>query len=241
MWGGSIQALYPAQSKEQYSLENSRSTSKRFSAAISPKTRRTPTQKIAQNLKIAWRFCYTRKPFRELYPRMRTPEWGQIEAFYIGCQKRPRGLSRQLETLSQCPRSQRLYQTEGKNARGEPKKLSRRAIPGIWLKLAAVSGTLLRESLLRRPTFAARLASPAISASIVAWNLQITSPAQKEFHKLPAKDQAGVKDALLAMQEDSFPGSCSADTPVRVPAAYRPSARTRVSALHGPRPYNGFR
>jgi hypothetical protein len=32
-------------------------------------------------IKIAWRLCYTRKPFRELCPRMRTPERGQLEAY----------------------------------------------------------------------------------------------------------------------------------------------------------------
>lgn len=40
----------------------------------------------------------------------------------------------------------------------------------------------------------------------MAWNLQITGPAQKEFHKIPAKDQSRVKDALLAMQQDPFSG-----------------------------------
>jgi mRNA interferase RelE/StbE len=40
----------------------------------------------------------------------------------------------------------------------------------------------------------------------MAWNLQVTGPAQKEFRKLPAKDQARVKDALLAMQQDPFSG-----------------------------------
>ncbi|MGB9195371.1 MAG: type II toxin-antitoxin system RelE/ParE family toxin [Terriglobales bacterium] len=40
----------------------------------------------------------------------------------------------------------------------------------------------------------------------MAWNLQITGPAQKELRKLPARDQARVKGALLAMQEDPFSG-----------------------------------
>ena len=40
----------------------------------------------------------------------------------------------------------------------------------------------------------------------MAWNLHITGPAQKEFQKLPAKDQARVKDALLAMKQDPFSG-----------------------------------
>jgi mRNA-degrading endonuclease RelE of RelBE toxin-antitoxin system len=40
----------------------------------------------------------------------------------------------------------------------------------------------------------------------MAWNLHITGPAQKEFQKLSARDQARVKDALLAMQQDPFSG-----------------------------------
>jgi mRNA-degrading endonuclease RelE of RelBE toxin-antitoxin system len=36
----------------------------------------------------------------------------------------------------------------------------------------------------------------------MVWNLHITGPAQKEFLKLPPKDQARVKNALLAMQQD---------------------------------------
>jgi mRNA interferase RelE/StbE len=40
----------------------------------------------------------------------------------------------------------------------------------------------------------------------MAWNLHITGPAQKEFLKLPPKDQARVKNALLAMEQDPFGG-----------------------------------
>ncbi len=40
----------------------------------------------------------------------------------------------------------------------------------------------------------------------MAWNLQLIGPAQKEFQKLPSKDQARVKAALLAMQDDPFQG-----------------------------------
>jgi hypothetical protein len=47
----------------------------------SPKFRRMPKRKTVQKLKIAWRLCSTRKPFRELCPRMRTPEGGQLEAY----------------------------------------------------------------------------------------------------------------------------------------------------------------
>jgi Cytotoxic translational repressor of toxin-antitoxin stability system len=40
----------------------------------------------------------------------------------------------------------------------------------------------------------------------MAWNLHITGPAQKEFLKLPPKDQARVKKALIALEEDPFSG-----------------------------------
>ncbi|MBI1741388.1 MAG: type II toxin-antitoxin system RelE/ParE family toxin [Candidatus Koribacter versatilis] len=40
----------------------------------------------------------------------------------------------------------------------------------------------------------------------MAWNLQLTGPAQKDFQKLPPKDQARVRAALLSMQEDPFRG-----------------------------------
>lgn len=36
------------------------------------------------------------------------------------------------------------------------------------------------------------------------WNLTIAGPAQKDFHKLPQKDQARVKTVLIAMQDDPF-------------------------------------
>jgi mRNA interferase RelE/StbE len=38
------------------------------------------------------------------------------------------------------------------------------------------------------------------------WNLKITDPAQKDFQKLPPKEQRRVKAALLSMQEDPFRG-----------------------------------
>ena len=53
----------------------------------------------------------------------------------------------------------------------------------------------------------------------MAWNLHITGPAQKEFRKLPAKDQARVKDALLAMQQDPFSGDGDDQSPQRQAAA----------------------
>jgi len=40
----------------------------------------------------------------------------------------------------------------------------------------------------------------------MAWNLQLTGPAQKDFQKLPAKDQERVRVALLALQENPFQG-----------------------------------
>lgn len=40
----------------------------------------------------------------------------------------------------------------------------------------------------------------------MSWNLQLTGPAQKDFRKLPQKEQPRVRAALLAMQEDPFAG-----------------------------------
>jgi mRNA interferase RelE/StbE len=38
------------------------------------------------------------------------------------------------------------------------------------------------------------------------WNLQLTDPARKDFRKLSSKDQARVKAALMAMEQDPFQG-----------------------------------
>jgi mRNA interferase RelE/StbE len=40
----------------------------------------------------------------------------------------------------------------------------------------------------------------------MTWNLILTGPAQKDFRKLPQSDQARVKTALIAMQDDPFQG-----------------------------------
>ena len=40
----------------------------------------------------------------------------------------------------------------------------------------------------------------------MAWNLQLAGPAQKDFRRLPSRDQARVRAALLTMQEDPFEG-----------------------------------
>jgi mRNA interferase RelE/StbE len=40
----------------------------------------------------------------------------------------------------------------------------------------------------------------------MAWSLQLAGPAQKDFKKLPAKDQERVRQTLLAMQQDPFQG-----------------------------------
>jgi mRNA interferase RelE/StbE len=40
----------------------------------------------------------------------------------------------------------------------------------------------------------------------MAGNLQLAGPAQKDFQKLPAKDQARVRNALVSMQENPFQG-----------------------------------
>jgi mRNA interferase RelE/StbE len=38
------------------------------------------------------------------------------------------------------------------------------------------------------------------------WNLLLALPAQKDFQKLPPKEQRRIKAALLSMQEDPFRG-----------------------------------
>ncbi len=38
------------------------------------------------------------------------------------------------------------------------------------------------------------------------WSLQLADSAQKEFRKLPRKDQERVKAALVAMEQDPFKG-----------------------------------
>ena len=38
------------------------------------------------------------------------------------------------------------------------------------------------------------------------WNVQLSGPAQKALRKLPAKDAARIKAALLSMEEDPFQG-----------------------------------
>ena len=40
----------------------------------------------------------------------------------------------------------------------------------------------------------------------MAWNLQLAGPAQRDFQKLPQKDQGRVRTALIAMQENPFRG-----------------------------------
>jgi mRNA interferase RelE/StbE len=40
----------------------------------------------------------------------------------------------------------------------------------------------------------------------MTWNLIITGPAQKNFQKLPQRDQERVKSVLVAMQDDPFQG-----------------------------------
>lgn len=40
----------------------------------------------------------------------------------------------------------------------------------------------------------------------MTWNVTITGPAQKDFAKLPPKEQARVKAALISMESDPFKG-----------------------------------
>jgi mRNA-degrading endonuclease RelE of RelBE toxin-antitoxin system len=40
----------------------------------------------------------------------------------------------------------------------------------------------------------------------MTWNLDLTGPAQKDFQKLPRRDQSRVKAFLIVMQDDPFQG-----------------------------------
>ena len=40
----------------------------------------------------------------------------------------------------------------------------------------------------------------------MAWNLELTGPAQKDFRRLPSKEQVRVRSALASMQLDPFRG-----------------------------------
>jgi len=40
----------------------------------------------------------------------------------------------------------------------------------------------------------------------MAWQVVITGPAQKDFQKLPQKEQARVKAALVSLESDPFVG-----------------------------------
>jgi mRNA interferase RelE/StbE len=40
----------------------------------------------------------------------------------------------------------------------------------------------------------------------MTWSLQLAGPAQKDFLKLPRKDQPRVKAALIAMEQNPFQG-----------------------------------
>jgi mRNA interferase RelE/StbE len=40
----------------------------------------------------------------------------------------------------------------------------------------------------------------------MTWNVQLAGPAEKDFRKLPPKDQARVKAALVDMEVDPFQG-----------------------------------
>jgi hypothetical protein len=63
-------SFHPAFDPWRGSLQRVR---KRSPAQNGPENRPMPRRKTVKKLKIAWRFCSTRKPFRELCPRMRTP------------------------------------------------------------------------------------------------------------------------------------------------------------------------
>src|SRR4029077_14937515 len=108
--------------------------------------RRRPKRKTVQKLKIAWRLCYSRKPFRELCPRMRTPERGQLEAYTIGCQKPPRGFSGQLQTHSHLSSTRFVIPNGSGLCKGGIKKVTVRGVAAVPAGAAHPHGSLLRRS-----------------------------------------------------------------------------------------------
>ena len=78
---------------------------KRASTWARHKIRHQPKRKTIHKLKIAWRLCYSRKPFREPCPRMRTPERGQLEAYELDAQAAARIQQASSDTPVTCPRS----------------------------------------------------------------------------------------------------------------------------------------
>ena len=104
------------------------------------KIRRMPKRKTTQKLKIAWRLCYSRKPFRELCPRMRTPERGQLEAYTIGCQKPPRGFSGQPQTHSHLSSTRSFIPNGSGLCKGGIKKVT------VWGSAAVPAGVLARRA-----------------------------------------------------------------------------------------------
>ena len=90
--------FYPilAKSRLENSLQRVRST------LPLQNRRKIPAQAEAediQKLKIAWRLCYSRKPFRELCPRMRTPEKGSDGGLLNLMPRAPARIQRITQTL----------------------------------------------------------------------------------------------------------------------------------------------
>jgi hypothetical protein len=74
--------------------------------------RRTPKRKTVQKLKIAWRLCFSRKPFRELCPRMRTPEKGSNGGLLNLMPRASARIQRIAQTLLHLSSTCLLYQSE---------------------------------------------------------------------------------------------------------------------------------
>ena len=93
-----------------FSLQRTRKRSPTLTQAV--EFRRTPKRKTLQKLKIAWRLCYSRKPFRELCPRMRTPDKGSNGGLLNLMPRAPARIQRIAQTRVHLSSTCLLYQSE---------------------------------------------------------------------------------------------------------------------------------
>jgi hypothetical protein len=116
--------------------------------------RRTPKRKTVQKLKIAWRLCYSRKPFRKHCSRMRTPDKGSNGGLLNLMPRAPARIQRIAQTRLHLSSTCLLYQSERHRASTESKKLS-----ALWsghscpllLLLSLLGGAILSRRRLSSP------------------------------------------------------------------------------------------
>jgi hypothetical protein len=78
---------------------------KRASTLDSHKIRRKPKRKTIHKLKIAWRLCYARKPFRDLVPECEPQKGANWRLTKLDAKAAARIQQANLDTPVTCPRS----------------------------------------------------------------------------------------------------------------------------------------